>query len=162
MNKTIWGLAALAIAAVSVPAVPASAQDRGRLTWSGDVDDTAVVYIRRGEVRTETLRGKGVDNARHRFLGGDDRIDGRVRLQDENGRGSIRVVQQPSRDNDYTAAVRIEDLTAGRGRYRFTLTWDDRDNRNYRDDRGNRGDQGGRWNRGRWGRDRDDDWRRRP
>ena len=47
----------------------------------------------------------------------------RVRLTKKRGRGDIFIEQQPSRDNDFTAIVRIKDTRGGADNYEFTLDW---------------------------------------
>jgi hypothetical protein len=100
---------------------------RGSLTWSGNVDDTVVVEIHRGDAHTRIVHGKDVTNANIQF---DGRLPDRpvnVRLRDWHGRGEVRVVQEPNAGNDYTATVRIHDPKGGSGHYTFTLAWHDGD-----------------------------------
>ncbi len=103
--------------------LPLAAHADGRLDWSGDVDDRASVSIHGRDVRTQTISGKSVENANTQMFG---------RLPTERpifvnatkrGRGSVRVVQQPGPDNNYTAVVRIHDPQPGAGHYRFRLEW---------------------------------------
>ena len=51
------------------------------------------------------------------------RAEVRVSLEDIQGRGEIRLMEQPRRDNNYAARVRIRDLEPGVGDYSFVLTW---------------------------------------
>jgi hypothetical protein len=46
-----------------------------------------------------------------------------VRLTEKRGRGEIFIEQQPTRDNDFTAVVRIRDPRGGASDYAFTLEW---------------------------------------
>jgi len=46
-----------------------------------------------------------------------------VRLENSDGRGEIRLIEQPSRRNDYTARVAIRDPIEGSSDYSFTLVW---------------------------------------
>jgi hypothetical protein len=39
------------------------------------------------------------------------------------GRGEIRVIQQPSRDNNFTAIVQILDDASGAREYQVEITW---------------------------------------
>jgi len=48
------------------------------------------------------------------------RRDGTVRVEKLSGRGTIDVVQQPSRSNNYTAIVEVKDADGGPDMYRFT------------------------------------------
>jgi hypothetical protein len=148
--KTV--LAALGLCALAIPA------QAGTLSWSGEVDDTATIAISGRDIRTTSNAG-GIRNERRSLRGGIPRDDVRVRLDRHDGRGQIRVIQQPSYRNNYTTLVRIEDKSSGRDRYSFTLEWDER----Y--DSGRNRDRDGYYDRGRdrdWDtyRDRDRDWDR--
>jgi hypothetical protein len=46
-----------------------------------------------------------------------------VRLERFDGRGEIRLIEQPRESNNYTARVSIRDLRAGASDYSFTLVW---------------------------------------
>jgi hypothetical protein len=79
--------------------------------------------------------------------------EGIVRVQAENGRGDVSVIQQPAAWNNYTTIIRVRDKNSGADRYRVDAYWESRyaDNR----DADNRGGSG-RDDRGGYGR-RDDD-----
>ena len=47
-----------------------------------------------------------------------------IRVEKGDGRGSVYVLQQPSRRNNWTAIIRVDDKKGGRDRYRFTVYWD--------------------------------------
>jgi hypothetical protein len=46
-----------------------------------------------------------------------------VRLTQKRGRGEIFIEQQPSRENDFTAIIRIRDSKGGASDYEFELQW---------------------------------------
>lgn len=96
----------------------------GQVTWSGSVDDTATVYFQSGRSWIDNVTAKGVQNANATFQG-DLPSNGlaNVALAGVSGRGQVALIQQPTRDNNYTAAVRVVDLAPGPGSYRFTLKW---------------------------------------
>ena len=95
----------------------------GGVRWEGDVDDTTIVYVHRRDVRTETVCGKSASNVHAREFGGLPDRPVSVFLRHEDGRGRIRIVQQPSPDNDWTAAVRVYDPQPGRSHYEFEMGW---------------------------------------
>lgn len=97
----------------------------GSLSWSGRVDQDAVIEIRNGDVHPMTLRGQPVSQARADFSGALPRRDATFRLEDARGRGSVQLIEQPSPQNNYTAKVRIRDEQSGAGDYSFVLAWDD-------------------------------------
>jgi hypothetical protein len=93
------------------------------LTWSGRVDDEAVVSCRREECVVEAARGAGVTRDRFRFSRALPSRDTQVSLDRTEGRGQIRLLQQPREENGYTAQVGIRDPSGGAGDYSFTLVW---------------------------------------
>lgn len=129
-----------AIAAVCLAlAVPAIAQGPGpgpgpnpggpnqalnSVSWSGDVDQAATIYFHGSHSWVDHVRGKSVSGIVSSFNPGlpiRHHVD--VRLVDVHGRGTVALLQQPTPDNNFTAAVRIRDPQAGRGHYHFRLVW---------------------------------------
>ncbi len=100
-----------------------SSQEGDRLVWSGRVDDEAIVECRREECRTQTVRGGPVTGERFRFSRPLPVRDTTVSLESTDGRGEIRLIQQPRDENGYVAQVRIRDHQGGAGNYSFTLLW---------------------------------------
>jgi hypothetical protein len=99
------------------------------MTWRGTVDDVVEVTIRGRRADTVTVSGRQYRDGNARFSGRDrrggrNRDVGRARVRKEDGRGRVRVIQQPSRRNNYTTIIRIEDPKSGADRYRFTVEWD--------------------------------------
>jgi hypothetical protein len=95
----------------------------GTLHWSGDVDETEIIYVHGDQIRDRNVRGKGVSDENVDFQGRLSHGPASVHLLDWDGRGEVRVIQQPNPDNDFTAAIRIHDPQSGQGHYRFTLAW---------------------------------------
>ncbi len=120
------GWAALALAALALGglgAAPAHADGRPALRWSGDVDDTTLVYFHADDVRTRDVSGKASRQTSAEVFDRLPRGPIQVYLTRREGRGQVRVVQQPTPDNGFTAAVRIHDPQPGRGHYDFALAW---------------------------------------
>ncbi|BDI33882.1 hypothetical protein CCAX7_59330 [Capsulimonas corticalis] len=120
------GLALALTIAAGTMSVQANAAS---LRWSGDVDDTAVIKVSGNDVRVHA-NAEGVRNDRFDFRGG--ALPSRpviVTLREADGRGGVRLAQQPSERNGYTAVVRITDKDPGRNHYDFVLQWNDRPNR---------------------------------
>src|SRR5579862_1854652 len=123
MIRPIARIAALA-AACLVLGIPAIAQGPNRISWSGDVDQGATVFIHGHHVWVDNVVGKTVQNMNVDVasdLPHDVAVD--VHLDDIQGRGSVELIRQPTADNNYTAAVRIRDPEPGRGHYHFHLEW---------------------------------------
>lgn len=123
MKQTLLPIASC-LAVLGTALVPLAAHADGRLVWAGSVDDRAEVALHGRDVQTRTLSGKSVDSVNSQIFG---RLpEGRpvfVSLRGR-GRGTVRVVQQPRPDNNFTAVVRIHDPQPGSDHYRFTLEWE--------------------------------------
>ena len=121
---TALALAALgSLAALGLTPAPAQADPRPAMHWSGDVDDTTLVYFHAGDVRTRDISGKASTQTSAEVFDRLPRGPIQVYLTRRDGRGQVRVVQQPTPDNGFTAAVRIHDPQPGRGHYDFALAW---------------------------------------
>lgn len=81
------------------------------------------MHVRARRVEVETRAGAAVQRARFRFAATLPDSRQNVALDAVQGRGSVRIVEQPRLENDYTASVMIEDLQDGLGFYRFALRW---------------------------------------
>jgi hypothetical protein len=97
----------------------------GSLTWSGQVDQEAVIEIRGEQVVERAVRGRPVNRQNLSMTGPLPRVDTNVNIANARGRGRVEVVQQPNASNGYVAAVRIRDTENGVGDYSFTLNWGD-------------------------------------
>ena len=102
---------------------PDTGNRSGRMTWRGRVDDDVRIRIRGGSADVETIGGSPYYDAQPNF---DNSLPNRrvtVRLTQKRGRGEIFIEQQPTRDNDFTAVVRIRDPKGGASEYEFELQW---------------------------------------
>lgn len=98
--------------------------ERGLLRWSGRVDDVVEIRISGRRVDAITRSGDRVTNVNANIRG--DGLPARgvtVGIDRHAGRGSIRVVQQPSAWNGYTAVIRIDDPSGGASFYDFSAFW---------------------------------------
>lgn len=133
------------LAGLTAFASPARAD---QLTWRGSVDDQATIRLTRNQV-TASTNGKSISGSRHNLDGRLPSGPARVSLRNYRGRGSVYLLEQPNRDNGYSALVRIEDSQDDRGDYEFVLEWDrtiyggngDYRNEDGRYDQGNREDR---------------------
>lgn len=95
----------------------------GSMTWRGRVDDDVRIRIRGGTADVETIGGTPYHDSQPNFT---DSLPYRrvtVRLTQKRGRGEVFIEQQPSRENDFTAVVRIRDPRGGASGYEFTIEW---------------------------------------
>lgn len=95
----------------------------GNVRWSGRVDADVYVYIQDGFARTQVMAGAPTYGEQFTFSTPLPRRDLTVSVERLRGRGRVEVIQQPSRSNNYTAIVRIQDRDSGSGDYEFQLNW---------------------------------------
>jgi len=95
----------------------------GRMTWRGRVDDDVRIRIRGGSADVETIGGSPYYDAQPNFFNSLPNRRVTVRLTEKRGRGEVFVEQQPTRENDFTAIVRIKDPKGGASDYAFTIEW---------------------------------------
>jgi hypothetical protein len=116
-KSTLLSLAVVAGAASAVPA-----QER-LFEWTGRVDGEVRVVMRGDDVWTQDISGRNARRTRARVSRALPTQAGVVRVQLLDGRGDVRVIQQPSSRNDYTTVVRIYDRSGGADRYRLAAYW---------------------------------------
>ena len=95
----------------------------GRMTWRGRVDDDVRIVIRGGRADVETIGGTPYYDAVTNFTASLPRRRTSVRLQIKRGRGEVFMEQQPSRENDFAAVVRVRDPRGGASEYEFEVSW---------------------------------------
>lgn len=96
----------------------------GRMRWSGRVDDEVQIQIRGNDALTRTISGTEYNfGTTYNFTSPLPRRPVNVTVNKIKGRGEVRVLQQPSRTNDFTAVVQIRDPKGGAADYEFELTW---------------------------------------
>ena len=102
---------------------------RGRresLTWSGRVGGEAMVSCHGSVCEAEARSGGQVAGDRFRFSKPLPSREVRVTLEKSEGRGEVRLLEQPSESNGYRARVLIRYPQGGSGDYTFTLAWSPR------------------------------------
>lgn len=95
----------------------------GSMTWRGRVDDDVRITIRGGSADVETIGGTATYDGQPNFTNSLPSRRVTVRLTVRKGRGQVFVEQQPSRDNNFAAVIRIKDPRGGASDYEFELTW---------------------------------------
>ncbi|MEP6832443.1 MAG: hypothetical protein ABJB74_03575 [Gemmatimonas sp.] len=99
-------------------------RDAGALRWSGMVDGTAEIRIQGARIDAFAAHGNRLRDVHYDVMGSSlPRRDVRLEMVRTNGRGNVRIVQQPSVWNQYVAIVRIEDGRSGYGDYSFAVRW---------------------------------------
>lgn len=102
---------------------PDSGRSSGRMTWKGRVDDDIRITIRGGTADVETIGGSAYTNATQSFTASLPSRRVNVKLQVRKARGEVFIEQQPSRENNYAAVIRIRDPKGGASDYEFELSW---------------------------------------
>jgi hypothetical protein len=95
----------------------------GRMRWQGTVDHEILLRVRESDVQAVTVAGNSASNTHFTFTSPLPRRNVDVDVQRLEGRGTIEVIQQPSRDNNYTAVIRLVDSKGGSDKYEFELVW---------------------------------------
>ena len=94
------------------------------LRWRGRVDGVDDIIIRGDKVRVEHVAAKPIQSQDYRFSAPLPAADVELTLRTIQGRGNLRLLEQPTRRNDYTAVVRIDDSEPmGDDEYEFELSW---------------------------------------
>ena len=94
------------------------------LHWSGNVDDELEIRIQNGQVNYRTVRGAQPTSIRADAGNLNmSRNNATLNVVQNQGRGSVSVIQQPSQWNGYTTVIRIKDPQGGYGYYDFNLIW---------------------------------------
>jgi hypothetical protein len=95
----------------------------GSLEWRGRVDDRVQLVIRGRSVQERTVSGATMDSGRAAFSSGLPAQPVRVNVRMLAGRGDVRVIQQPSRQNGYTAIIEVVDPARGAQEQRLQVIW---------------------------------------
>lgn len=94
------------------------------LHWSGNVDGELEIRIQNGRVEYRTLSGSQPTSIRaNPGAMSAPRSNAITSVVQNQGRGSVSVVQQPSAWNGYTTVLRVRDPQGGYGYYDFSLIW---------------------------------------
>jgi hypothetical protein len=99
------------------------AYSAGRVTWRGRVDQTANITISGSDVDSIDESGSGLSNISFNITGYLAARPGNVTVRKRRGRGSVTVLQQPNRNNDYEAVIQIFDPDRGDDDYEVEITW---------------------------------------
>lgn len=98
-------------------------QTAGRAYWRGIVDKQVQLVIRNRNIQTRTIGGRAYPAGRFSFTTALPKQDVSIDVDKKSGRGDVRVIQQPSRRNGYTAIVQIDDNDGGAKEYQLEINW---------------------------------------
>lgn len=98
-------------------------QASGTAFWRGTVDSEVQLVVQRRNIETRTISGTPYDNGTFSFTSSIPTRNVNVNVIKKTGRGTVRVVQQPNRGNDYTAVIQIIDDGSGAREYQLEINW---------------------------------------
>ena len=88
------------------------------------VDDELEIRVQNGQVDYRTIHGAQPTSIRaDRGTLNMPRTNATLTVAQNQGRGSVSVVQQPASWNGYTTVIRVKDPQGGYGFYDFNLIW---------------------------------------
>jgi hypothetical protein len=102
--KRVYSLLALLLAF----AAAAMAQSRPDLIWEGEITSAATLFIRGNQVDVQGRDTVAVDRPRSRFRNPLPASARDVKVSVRTGSGRVTVEEQPSKSNDYTLIVDID------------------------------------------------------
>lgn len=95
----------------------------GSVSWRGRVDQTVQIKIAGSEVQSEDISTTGLTNVNFSMNGSLPNRPVTVNVRKRSGRGTVTVVEQPSRFNDFTATIQIFDPNGGADNYQLEISW---------------------------------------
>jgi hypothetical protein len=95
----------------------------GVIRWRGRVDGRDQIIIRGDKIDIRHLEAKPVMGMTHTFSSPLPRREVTVGLNLLEGRGSVRIVEQPTRGNNYAVIIEIDDPKGGADNYEFEIYW---------------------------------------
>jgi len=95
----------------------------GRMHWRGRVKGEAYISVQRGNAAIRIISGDPVKQSSFVFTSPLPQRRISAELKKLKGKGTVELVQQPSRDNDFTSVVQIRDNKGGSDDYEFELLW---------------------------------------
>lgn len=96
----------------------------GHFQWQGLVDGSDNIELRGSTVTMTHLTASNIQQATYQLSTSLPFGDVQVNLRKVRGRGQIRLLEQPTASNNYTALVQVDDQAdSGQAWYEFTLDW---------------------------------------
>jgi hypothetical protein len=101
-----------------------AADEQPQLVWTAQASGVVALRVHGTSVDATPANKRLFSGQRHRFL---DRLPDRrqnIRIDVIEGRGTVRIVEQPAENNRFTASVSIEDPLPDRSTYLLAFYWD--------------------------------------
>lgn len=93
----------------------------GRAFWRGTVDNELQLVIRADNIEGRLISGNPTYDSSFNFTSPLPERNRTVEVNKTKGRGTVRVIQQPRRENDFTAVVQIIDGDKGAKDYQLEI-----------------------------------------
>ena len=95
----------------------------GRVFWRGKVDIETQLFIKGTDLETRVVAGPNWGGEKYSFTASLPTRNVKVEVLKKKGRGTVRVIEQPNRSNDYTAVVQILDPGSSWKEYELEILW---------------------------------------
>lgn len=95
----------------------------GRAFWRGTVDDRVQIRLQDRDLRVKTLSGRPYPDGTFSFTSALPNRRVTVEVNKQKGRGNVRVIQQPSRENNFTTVIEVADTEGGAKEYQLEIFW---------------------------------------
>jgi hypothetical protein len=105
------------------PPYPGQGNTTGTAYWNGRVDDRANIIIRGNTIYAENVSGNQTTTSSQNITGSLSRRAANLTVRKREGRGSVSIIQQPNRLNNFTAIIQIHDPKGGANNYKIEASW---------------------------------------
>lgn len=95
----------------------------GSVRWRGRVDQTVNISVAGTSVVADDISGTGLSGADFTINGYLANRPGSVNVRKVRGRGTVKVLEQPSWNNGFNAIIQIFDPNGGADNYEVEITW---------------------------------------
>ena len=95
----------------------------GSVRWRGRVDQTVNISVAGTSVVADDISGTGMSGADFTINGYLANRPGSVNVRKVRGRGTVKVLEQPSWNNGFNAIIQIFDPNGGADNYEIEITW---------------------------------------
>lgn len=100
------------------------ANTTGNIVWTGRIDDRVNITITGSSVQTAAISGSNVSRVNFSMNKTFPRRAINITINKRRGRGEAFVIQQPDRNNNYTAVVQVYDSGRGQSDYELEIGWE--------------------------------------
>ena len=96
----------------------------GKVFWTGMVDATVQLVIKGGQIKTRTVAGQTYPAGVPSFTSPlPNRGNYKIKVKKKDGRGKVKILQQPNSNNNYTAIIEVTDKGGGAKSYTVEISW---------------------------------------